>query len=176
MASFFLLQLNSMAPNTDITPRALIVTLKSPVCGKHLLKFQRRLTQCTANQPYLCERLSGALTLIISPLLFETNGLKMLQGVADQPRKLQIERSTAAVISKVREDRYGREKTAADIAGELSSKGIDISSSPQPRSSGSIVKKAGFRKTKPTRKPGLTEKMKLDRLQHRLDLACFENS
>jgi hypothetical protein len=63
-------------------------------------------------------------------------------------------------VAKVRHDRYGREKTAADIAGELSSDGIDISASTVLR----ILHKAGFKKTKPTRKPGLTKKMRADRL------------
>ena len=64
------------------------------------------------------------------------------------------------IVGKVRKDWYGREKTAADIAGELSDEGLDISASTVLR----ILKKAGFRKTKPTRKPRLTKKIKQERL------------
>jgi hypothetical protein len=60
----------------------------------------------------------------------------------------------------VRLDRYGREKSCADLAGELSEIGINISATTIWR----ILKNAGLRKTKPTRKPGLTKKMKADRL------------
>ncbi|KAJ5167362.1 uncharacterized protein N7482_006143 [Penicillium canariense] len=57
-------------------------------------------------------------------------------------------------------NRYGREKSCADLAGELSKEGIIISATTIWR----ILKNAGLRKTKPTRKPGLTKKMKADRL------------
>jgi len=66
-----------------------------------------------------------------------------------------------SVIDKVRTNRYEREKTAADLAGDLSLEGIEISASTILW----ILKKAGFKKTKPTRKPGLTKKMKEARLQ-----------
>jgi hypothetical protein len=69
------------------------------------------------------------------------------------------------VITKVRNDRYDREKACADIAGELSLQGIDISSTTIWR----ILKTAGFQKTKPTRKPGLTKKMRAERLKWCLD-------
>ena len=64
------------------------------------------------------------------------------------------------ILSKVRLDRFGREKTCADLAGELSQEGIEISSSTVQ----TILRKAGLRKTKPTRKPGLTKKMRAERL------------
>lgn len=70
-----------------------------------------------------------------------------------------------SVLSKVRRDRYRREKTCADLAGELSIEGIDISATTIQR----ILWKAGFHKTKPTRKPRLTKKMKAERLKQCLD-------
>jgi hypothetical protein len=66
---------------------------------------------------------------------------------------------------KVSNDRYGREKTTADLAGELRLLGISISASTVTR----ILKAAGYRKTKPTRKPGLTTRMRKERLQWCLD-------
>jgi hypothetical protein len=63
-----------------------------------------------------------------------------------------------AAIEKVRCDRYGREKSCADIAGDLSLQGHDVSSTTVWR----VLKAAGYKKTKPTRKPGLTKKMRQD--------------
>ncbi|KAJ5909172.1 hypothetical protein N7495_001854, partial [Penicillium taxi] len=62
---------------------------------------------------------------------------------SDRPKK-QTPEVIDSALAKVRLDRYGREKTCADIAGELW--------------------KAGLQKTKPTRKPGLTAKMRANQL------------
>jgi transposase len=78
---------------------------------------------------------------------------------AGRPTKQDPE-TINTILSKVRLDRFGREKTCADLAGELSQEGIEISSS----TVWTILKKAGLRKTKPTRKPGLTKKMRAKRL------------
>jgi transposase len=64
------------------------------------------------------------------------------------------------ILLKVRLDRYGREKTCADLAGDLSKLRINISGTTIYR----VLKNAGFRKTKPTRKPGLTKKMRAKHL------------
>jgi hypothetical protein len=63
-----------------------------------------------------------------------------------------------AVLEKVRKDRYGREMTCAYILAELG----DVIS---PMTVWRILRAAGMKKTKPTRKPGLTEKMKRERFQ-----------
>jgi hypothetical protein len=85
--------------------------------------------------------------------------------LVDAPRSgrptKQTEENRQLVISKVTLDRYGRERTCADIAADLSKIGIEISGSTIRR----ILKNAGFKKTKPTRKPGLTAKMKRERLE-----------
>jgi len=62
------------------------------------------------------------------------------------------------VIKKVRSNRYGRELSCAQISYELDSR---IS----PITVWRILRKAGFKKTKPTRKPGLTAKMRKERLE-----------
>ncbi|PZD22092.1 HTH-Tnp-Tc3-2 domain containing protein, partial [Pyrenophora tritici-repentis] len=51
-------------------------------------------------------------------------------------------------------------KSCADIAGDLSLYGYDVS----PTTVWRVLKAAGYKKTKPTRKPGLTKKMRQDRL------------
>jgi len=49
----------------------------------------------------------------------------------------------------------------ADLTGEFSTEGIDISAIKIWR----ILRKAGFKKTKPTRKPRLIKKIREDRLK-----------
>lgn len=62
------------------------------------------------------------------------------------------------VLGKVRQSRFGREMTCAYISAEL---GNSIS----PMTVWRILRAAGMKKTKPTRKPGLTEKMKRARFE-----------
>jgi transposase len=68
----------------------------------------------------------------------------------------QTEQAKADVEAKVRRDRYGREKSAEVIAAEVGLSKTTVEA---------ILKKAGYKKTKPTRKPGLTEEMKKARLE-----------
>jgi len=63
------------------------------------------------------------------------------------------------VINAVTSDRYGREKSTRKIARET---GLSTSSVRM------ILKKHGYRKTKPTRKPGLTVAMKSERYKFAL--------
>ncbi|OQE11157.1 hypothetical protein PENFLA_c080G06566 [Penicillium flavigenum] len=86
------------------------------------------------------------------------------QYVEDKPRSgrptKQDPSTVDIILLKVRLDRYGREKTCADIAGDLSKLGINVSGITIYR----VLKNAGFRKTKSTRKPRLTKKMRAERL------------
>jgi transposase len=66
------------------------------------------------------------------------------------------------VVSKVRRDRYGREKSCSQIAADLGGRASAMTV-------WRILRAAGFGKTKPTRKPGLTPEMKQARLQFALD-------
>jgi transposase len=74
-------------------------------------------------------------------------------------RPSKQDRVSQKVVDTVRTDRYGREKSCADIAGALSQEGFNVSASTVWR----VLKKAGFKKTKPMRKPGLTKRMMEDR-------------
>lgn len=89
--------------------------------------------------------------------------------VEDQPRSgrpIKQDASTQElVISKVRFDRYRREKSCADFASDLSKLGIDISTETVRR----ILKNNNFRKTQPTRKPRLTLAIKKARLEWALE-------
>ncbi|KAJ5637913.1 hypothetical protein N7490_007792 [Penicillium lividum] len=77
---------------------------------------------------------------------------------ADAPRSGRPTKQTPETKQKVLSK--GWVKTCADIASELSSEGNDISAMTNRR----ILRKAGLRKTKPTRKPGLTQRMRNERL------------
>jgi hypothetical protein len=139
--------------------RASIATLKSPHCGKSSAAIHE-LTGISISQ----------INRIYSRAVgrgFEPNVIPLVildEHLTDAPRSgrptKQTEENRQLVISKVTLDRYGRERTCADIAVDLSQIGIEISGSTIRR----ILKNAGFRKTKPTRKPGLTAKMKKERL------------
>ena len=69
----------------------------------------------------------------------------------------QTEDTKNSILEKVRRDRYSREKTCDCIAAEVGG----VSGTTVWR----ILRASGLRKTKPTRKPGLTEKIKLKRLK-----------
>jgi hypothetical protein len=77
----------------------------------------------------------------------------------------QTEEMKQSIAAKVRGDRYGRELSSADLAGYLSTDAFEISATTIWR----CLKNQGFKKTKPTRKPGLTKKMKDERLKWCLD-------
>ena len=62
------------------------------------------------------------------------------------------------VLEKVRTDRFGREMTCAYISAKM---GNTIS----PMTVWRILRTAGMKKTKPTRKPGLTKRMRAERLE-----------
>jgi len=149
-----------MAPNTDISTRALIITLKSPIVGLSSAEIlaQTGISISTINRIYgrAVEREFEPNT---RPCVLKDEWLEDAPR-SGRPRK-QTPEMTEKVVAKVREDRYGREKSCADLAGELSNEGINISAITIWR----ILRQAGLRKKKPTRKPGLMKKMKEDRLK-----------
>ncbi|RKK06469.1 hypothetical protein BFJ65_g18666 [Fusarium oxysporum f. sp. cepae] len=146
---------------TDIATRALVVTLKAPNGGAkttaqiHLITG---LPERTINQIY-----SRAIDRGFEP---NESPLRLINAwLEDAPRSgrppKRTDENRDLIIAKVSTDRFGREKTLADISGELSSQGIEISAATIAR----ILKSAGYKKTKPTRKPGLTVAMKKERLE-----------
>ncbi|KAI1678360.1 Tc1 [Pyrenophora tritici-repentis] len=147
-----------MAPNTDLSTRALIVTLKSPFGGKST----SHISDITGIPP----RTINAIYARACQRGFEPNAptIKLLpEYLEEAPRTGRPRKQEAiqeAAIERVRRDRYGREKSCADIAGDLSLHGHNVSSTTVWR----VLKAAGYNKTKPTRKPGLTKKMRQERL------------
>ncbi|KAF1981718.1 hypothetical protein K402DRAFT_312670, partial [Aulographum hederae CBS 113979] len=149
-----------MAPNTDIATRALVVALKSPIVGKSTAEVIEKtgLSKSTINTIY-ARAIERGFDPNILPLVIKNEYL-IDAPRSGRPSKQKDPEIQDAITTKVRLDRYGREKSCADIAGELSQQGINISAATVYR----CLKAIGFKKTKPTRKPGLTKKMKEDRL------------
>ncbi|KAF2178977.1 hypothetical protein K469DRAFT_480008, partial [Zopfia rhizophila CBS 207.26] len=92
--------------------------------------------------------------------------------VIDKPRSGRPckgdEETQQVIIEKVTLNRYGREKGCEQIANKLNK----IRPPDNPISATTVwrlLRTAGFRKTKPTRKPGLSPQMKKDQLQFCLD-------
>lgn len=148
-----------MPPNSDPIQRAVVVALRSPHGGKTTKEISQitGLPVRSINRIYARAVEAG----------FEPNDKALVilpDHVIDKPRSGRPKKQTAAAIdavtSKVSRDRYGREKNCADIAGDLTREGIRVSATTVWR----ILRTAGYRKTKPTRKPGLTARMKAERL------------
>ncbi|USP74094.1 uncharacterized protein yc1106_01368 [Curvularia clavata] len=149
-----------MAPHTDVYTRTLIVALKSPSIGK----TTSQVSGLTGVQPRTVDRIySRAIAAGFEPNALP---LKILpHHVQDAPRSgrplKQTEEAKEQIIQQVRRDRYGREKSCADVAGALSLQGVNISRTTVWR----VLREARYRKTKPTRKPGLTQEMRSARLK-----------
>lgn len=142
--------------SSDITTRAQVVTLKSfTTKTTREIAVITGLSVATVNRVY-AQAIQRGYDHHADPMIRDVF-------VQDAPRSgrpsKQTETTKELVTSKIRRDRYGREKTCANLAGELSLEGLDLSSTTIWR-----LKSCGFNKTKPTRKPGLTKKMKAERL------------
>ncbi|KAI1519551.1 Transposase [Pyrenophora tritici-repentis] len=131
-----------MAPNTDSYTRTLIVTLKSPPVGKLTLQ----ILELTSVNPRTVDRIySRAIAAG-----FEPNVL---------PLKILLHHVQDA-------SRSGRPaKQIEEVKDGLSLKGVEISASTVWR----VLREAGYKKTKPTRKPRLTQEMRSARLKWAID-------
>ena len=144
---------------TDIATRAFVVSMKSPFGGKSTAE----VAQITGLSVRQVNRIYGRAI----ERGFEPNEVPLVIRDAflqDRPRtgrpKLQTPQMIESTASIVRASKEGRALTCADIAGELSKLGIEISRETVRRA----LKASGFRKSKPTRKPGLTAAMRKKRL------------
>jgi transposase len=139
----------------DPCTRAVVVYLKSPFGGKTTAEIagQLELTPQTINNIY-ARAIKRGFDPNQKPFIMKS------EYVQDTPRSgrptKQAEPAKQALVSQVHSNRYGREMPCANLAGALSQLGIEISATTIWR----MLKKVGFCKTKPTRKPGLTKKMR----------------
>lgn len=147
----------TMAPNTDNATRALVVSLKAIGKTTPEVTMISGLSTRQVNRIY-ARAIDRGFDPNRRPISLRD---EYLQDASRSGRPLKrTAEAQESVISKVRQDRYGREKSAANIASELSLEGINISRTTVLR----VLKTSGFRKTKLTRKLGLTKKMKKERL------------
>ena len=147
--------------NTDIATRALVIAFKSPLGGKTNAEIQALtgLTKSTINRIY-ARAIEAGFDPSVKPITIRDEWLRD-KPRSGRPSKLGDE-LTQLVSEKLSTDRYGREKSAGEIADEVSKSGIiSISESSIYRT----LRANGYSKTKPTRKPGLTKQMKAARLQ-----------
>ena len=148
--------------NVSLPTRAVIVALRAPVGGDLPNVAVARITgvpERTASSIY-SRAISRGFNPSQLPLTLE------LSHIVDAPRagrpSKRTERAIEAITGALQTDRYGREKTCQLIATELLQNcGIQLSEVTVWR----VLRSAGYRKTKPTRKPGLTEAMKTARLE-----------
>ncbi|KAF1839267.1 hypothetical protein BDW02DRAFT_483141, partial [Decorospora gaudefroyi] len=142
-----------MAPVFDIATRSMIVAYKADGKSNADITALTGVEKRTINGIY-----ARAIERGFDP---GQKPLKLLNKyLEDAPRSgrpaTKNQQASGKVVEIVRGDRYGREKNCADIAGDLSKEGIEISAR--------ILRKAGYKKTKPTRKPGLTKRTRKERL------------
>jgi transposase len=153
-----------MVQLTDSYLRAIIVYLKSPFGGKttNEIAGQLEIPIRTINDIY-ARAIKRGFDPNYKPFTLKPEHVQDASR-SGRPSK-QTEENAQALLEKVRSNRYGRELPCTDLAGLLSQVGIEVSSTTVWR----ILRSYGFHKTKPTRKPGLTKKMRAERLKWCLD-------
>lgn len=147
-------------PYTDIATRAFVVSMKSPYGGKTSEDISQKtgLSVRQVNRIYARAIMRG-FDPNQEPLVIKDEFLEDAKrtGRPSQQTLHTIETTTRIV----RASKHSRSMTCADIAGELSKLRIDVSRETVRR----ILKNAGFKKSKPTKKPGLTPAMKNRRFE-----------
>lgn len=145
------LQLVPMPSENDIATRAAICALKSAFGGKS--------TSAVAEVTGIPARTINAIFARAIERGFDPTMATFAINntyVEDAPRagrpKKQIQELQERITTKVRSDRCGREASCAYLAGYASTDTINVSATTVWRT----LKEAGFKKTKPIRKPGLT--------------------
>lgn len=146
-----------MTGYTDIATRASVLALKAADKTTAEVAYLTGLSQRQV-QRILARAIARGFDPQLRPLTINDTF------VEDAPKSGRPKKQTTelhdVVQLKVRGDRYGRERSCADLAGDLRDLGYEVSKNTVWR----ILRASGFRKTKPTRKPGLTTRMKEERL------------
>ena len=144
-----------MAPYTDTVTRAQALTLKAVGWTNAQIEETTGIPARTLNNIF-----DKAVKAGFEPSVDGRLGRLSTAHVANAPKASRPRKQEAfedEVLQQVRRDRCGRKKSCAQITIEL---GGRISEKTIWR----ILRKAGMKKTKPTKKPGLTEGMRKDRL------------
>jgi transposase len=138
-------QLITKMPSYDIATRAQALTLKLVGFSNTEIESITGIQPRTLNSIHR-KAIARGLNVLESKKILDCH----IEDGARSGRPIkQTEDIISNVLSKVRRNCYAREKTCAQIAAEIG-RVSDITV-------WRILRHAGFRKTKPTRKPGLTE-------------------
>ena len=143
-------------PVFDLATRALIIAYKADGKTNQEITGLTGVKKRTINSIY-ARAIKRGFNPALRPIKLEN---KHVKDASRSRRPLKQQEAFEKVVSLVRRDQYSREKTCADIASNLSQDSLDISASTVWR----VFRKAGYKKTKPTRKPGLTKQMRKERL------------
>jgi transposase len=141
----------------DLSTRAFVLALKT-YTTKTTAEIAAivGLSKSTVNRIYgrACER---GFDPNLTPIVIKDSYLEDAERSGRPSKQDQIKQP---VLDKIRRD--GREKSCADLAGELNNERLDVSATTVWRT----LKQAGLRKRKTTttRKPGITQKMRAERL------------
>lgn len=145
-----------LMPSYDVATRTQALTLKLVGFSNAEIESITGIQPRTVNAIY-----NKAITRGLNPAESKTIYDKHVEdGKRSGRPKKQTEELVQDILSKVRRDRYAREKTCAQIALEIGG----VSAITVWR----ILRASGYRKTKPTRKPGLTKEMRAARYQFAL--------
>jgi transposase len=142
-------------PYYDVAQRAAAIVLKVNGYSDAQITEQTGIPGRT-----VLNLLDKAISRGYNPDISKTVFLKYVEDAEKSGRPPIDQEIKDKVIKKISLDRYAREKTCAQIAHECKISAMSV---------WRILKKAGFRKTKPTRKPGLQPEDKARRLKFCLD-------
>jgi transposase len=136
-------------PTTDIAVRAHVVALKAYGISSKEIQDRTGINPRTQRGIY-----ARAIKRGFDPSQPVLTKYVLDEPRAGRPRKISAQKRQE-ILDAVGRDRYGREKTCQMIADEMGLSGMTV---------WRVLRRAGLKKTKPTRKPGLTKKMKEARL------------
>jgi transposase len=136
-------------PSTDIAVRAQVVALKA--YGVKAAEIEERTGIKPRTQRDIYAR---AIKCGFDPSQPVLTKYVVDEAKSGRPPKITPEKRQE-VLDAVGKDRYGREKTCDVIADEVGLSGMSV---------WRVLRRAGLKKTKPTRKPGLTKQMRAERL------------
>ena len=128
-------------PHYSVATKALVVTMKSPIGNYTTGEISKKtgISRHTINRIY-AKAIQRGFDPTHSPILLKDEWLE------DAPRSGRPTKKTSDLVQNVLEkvctDLHGREKTCADLAGQLGEEGIEIS----PKTIWRILQEAGLHK------------------------------
>lgn len=139
-------------PNRDLATRAQAVTMKVLDLPNHQIEQILGISRSTVNRWFQRAKQRG-FDPLARPCIIQDH--HVVDGARTGRPTKQTPENINAVVTQVCTDRYGREKSCEMIADQLNMSEMTV---------WRILNAAGYSKTKPTCKPGLSERMRAQRL------------